>query len=186
MLSATTTRVRSGSQRTIEVTTATAVWCHSGLPPVPIRWVLIRDPDGRFEPQALLSTDLDVTAQPIGEWFVLRWLLNVTFHEVRTHLGVETQRQWSELAIRRTTPALLGLFSLVTLHAHRQAAQTPTPVRRAAWYPKTLPTFADALALVRRELWSHEGFALSARDPDVVKLSRKFVEHLTETLCYAA
>jgi hypothetical protein len=78
------------------------------------------------------------------------------------------------------------LFSLVTLHAHRQAELTPTPVRRAAWYAKALPTFSDALALVRRELWVHEGFALSARDPDIVKLPRKFVEHLTETLCYAA
>ena len=36
---------------------------------------------------------------------------------VRTHLGVETQRQWSDLAIARTTPALLGLFSWTTLAA---------------------------------------------------------------------
>ena len=81
---------------------------------------------------------------------------------------------------------MLGLFSLVTLHAHQQAEQTPTPVRQAAWYPKPQPTFSDALALVRRELWADEGFALSTRDPDIVKLLRTFVEQLTKTLCYAA
>ncbi|MCL4545315.1 MAG: hypothetical protein M1118_12075 [Chloroflexi bacterium] len=156
------------------------------MPSVPLRWVLIRDPQGAFATQALLCTDLDATPEQILTWFVLRWQLEVTWEEARRHLGVETQRQWSDLAIRRTTPAVLGLFSLVTLHAHQQAERTPTPVRRAAWYPKALPTFADALALVRRELWVHEGFALSARDPDIIKLPRKFVEHLTETLAYAA
>ena len=152
---------------------ATAVWYRGGMPAVPLRWVLIRDPQ-------------DATPEQVLAWFVLRWQLEVTWEETRRHLGVETQRQCSDLAIRRTTPALLGLFSLVTLHAHRQAEQTPTPIRQAAWYPKQQPTFAAALALVRRELWAHESFASSARNPDRVKLPRKFVEHLTETLCYAA
>ncbi len=108
-----------GSKRQIEVATATTVWYHSGLPAVPIRWVLLRDPTERFAPQALLSTNLDAPAQQIVEWIVWRWQLEVTFHEVRTHLGVETQRQWSDRAILRTTPALLALFSLVTLFAHQ-------------------------------------------------------------------
>lgn len=103
----------------IEVATATAVWYHSGMTPVALRWVLIRDAAGRFPPQALLCTDQHTAAQQIVEWFVLRWQLEVTFHEVRTHLGVETQRQWSDLAILRTTPALFALFSLVTIFAHQ-------------------------------------------------------------------
>jgi hypothetical protein len=102
--------------------------------------------------QALLCTDLHADPERIVSWFVLRWKLEVTFQEVRRHLGVETQRQWSELAIRRTTPALLGLFSLVTLLAHHRMGQTARAVRQAAWYHKAHPTFADALALVRREL----------------------------------
>jgi hypothetical protein len=173
-------------ERTVEVASDAAVWYHGGMPTVPLRWVLVRDPQGAFATQALLCTDQEAKPEQILAWFVLRWQLEVTFEEARRHLGVETQRQWSELAIRRTTPALFGLVSLVTLHAHQQSEGAPPPVRRAAWYPKTLPTFADALALVRRELWAHEGFALSARDPDVVKLPRTFVDHLTETLCYAA
>src|SRR3954466_10046929 len=100
-------------------------WCRSpggrslghggGLPVVPIRWVLLRDPHGRFDPQALLCTDLAQDPVQIVRWFVQRWQVEVTFREVRDHLGVETQRQWSDQAIARTTPCLLGLFSIVTL-----------------------------------------------------------------------
>ena len=105
----------NGTTRTVELTSQTAVWYRSGKPPVLIRWVLIRDPQGSFATQALLCTDPAADPTQILEWFVLRWQLEVTFHEVRTHLGVETQRQWSDLAIARTTPALLGLFSWTTL-----------------------------------------------------------------------
>ncbi len=103
-----------GGERVVGISTATAVWRHSGMPVVPIRWVLVRDPLGRFDPQALLCTDPAQDPVQILRWFVQRWQLEVTFREVRDHLGVETQRQWSDQAIARTTPCLLGLFSLVT------------------------------------------------------------------------
>jgi hypothetical protein len=184
--SATVAQWYGRGERAVELASATAVWYHSGLPPVPIRWVLIRDPQGRFETQALLCTDPDAPPEQILAWFVRRWQLEVTFEEVRRHLGVETQRQWSELAIRRATPALLGLFSLVTLLAG-QPLSTPTrPIRQAAWYRKPQPTFADALAVVRRDLWRHQAFQLSALDSDLVKIPRSIVERLTETLCYVA
>jgi len=173
-------------QRTIEVVSGTAVWYHSGKPPVPIRWVLIRDPRGEFPTQALLCTDLDATAEQIVAWFVVRWQLEVTFHEVRDHLGVETQRQWSELAIRRVTPALLGLFSFVTLLAHDQITAGACPVRQAAWYPTHDPTFSDALALVRRSLWAKTTFCMSPPEVNIVTVPRALVEHLSELLCYAA
>ena len=114
-----------GITRAVELTSQTAVWYRSGKPPVLIRWVLIRDPQGSFATQALLCTDPAADPTQILEWFVLRWQLEVTFHEVRTHLGVETQRQWSDLAIARTTPALLGLFSWTTLAAHALQKRRP-------------------------------------------------------------
>ena len=175
-----------GSPRAIEVATSTAVWYHGGLPPVPIRWVLIRDPEGQFDPQALLCTDLAVSAQQSVDWFVLRWQLEVTFQEARAHMGVETQRQWSDLAIQRTTPALLGLFSLVTLFAHELLQGQPLPVRQAAWYTKPLPTFVDTLALVRRELWAVPVFSLSPKSADMVVIPRSLWERLTDALAYAA
>lgn len=118
---------------------------------------------------------------------MMRWQLEVTFQEMRRHLGFETQRQWSELAIRRTTPALLGLFSLITLLAHSRMAQAASVFRQAAWYHKSHPTFADALAVVRKELWAQEEtFYGSPADTETVKVPRAFMERLTDALCYAA
>lgn len=172
--------------RTVEVASDTAVWYHSGLPPVALRWVLVRDPQGRFATQALLCTDPAADPAQILAWFVLRWRLEVTFAEVRRHLGVETQRQWSDLAILRTTPALLGLFSLVALAAHPHMARPTVCVRQAAWYHKALPTFSDALALVRQEFWGRMAFCLSTDDAEFVKVPRALVDRLVDALCYAA
>lgn len=175
-----------GVMRQVELASGTAVWYHSGLPPVAIRWVLIRDPLGEFEPQALLCTDQAAAAGQIVEWFVLRWQVEVTFEEARAHLGVETQRQWSALAILRTTPALLGLFSLVTLFAHQILQGQELAVRQAAWYHKARPTFSDTLALVRRELWPVSISWMSGDKSDIVIIPKALFERLTDTLAYAA
>ncbi len=172
-------------ERTIEITSATAVWRHGGLPVVPIRWVLIRDPENRFAPQALLCTDLARDPAQIVGWFVQGWQVEVTFQEARAHLGVETQRQWSDLAILRTTPALLGLFSLVTLFAHQMLDGQPLPVRQAAWYTKALPTFADTLAFVRQQLWPVSIAYLSPAQPEMVEIPRALLDRLTDTLAFA-
>ena len=156
-------------ERTVEIMSGTALWHHPGHL-VPIRYVTVRDVAGELRPQAFLCTDLKADPVDILRWFVCRWSTEVTFAEVRRHLGVETQRQWSDLAIARTTPALLGLFSLVTLWATKlYATQTMMP-RAAAWYPKPLPTFSDALALVRRELWTRSGFNTSANGPKIIEI----------------
>jgi hypothetical protein len=173
--------------RTVEIASRTAVWYSTGLFAVPVRWVLMRDPKGEFKTQALLCTDLRADPQKILSWFVMRWQLEVTFQEMRRHLGFETQRQWSELAIRRTTPVLLGLFSLITLFAQSRMAQAAGSFRQAAWYHKSHPTFADALALVRKELWAQEQtFRGSRAETDTVKVPRALVERLTDVVCYAA
>jgi hypothetical protein len=172
--------------RMVEISSNTAVWYSTGLFAVPVRWVLIRDPQGEFKTQALLCTDLEADPQKILCWFVMRWQLEVTFQEVRRHLGFETQRQWSEMAIRRTTPALLGLYSLVTLFAHQRMRQAAGAFRQAAWYHKAHPTFADALALVRKELWANATFCGSPTDTDTIKVPRVFMQRLTDALCYAA
>jgi hypothetical protein len=150
--------------------------------------VLIRDPLGKYDPVCLLSTTLTHVPQQIVDWFVMRWQVEVTFEEARRHLGVETQRQWSDKAIARTTPALLGLFSWITLVAHAlHLSGHPVMPRRTAWYAKPLPTFSDALALVRHLLWSYLPiFHTSRSDPDVINISRPFFDSLAETLCYAA
>jgi hypothetical protein len=175
-----------GGTAQLEAATGTAIWYHAGEPIVPLRWVLLRDPAGQFEPQALLSTDPSVPPAQIITWFVARWPLEVTFHEVRAHLGVETQRQWSDLAILRTTPALLGLFSLVTLFAQARLDGQPMPIRQAAWYAKPAPTFSDTLAFVRQLLWPVTVFSTSPASDDVVEIPRALFDRLTDTLAFAA
>ena len=163
-------------KRMIEITSNAAVWYHTGHPPLPIRWVIVRDPKQIFKTQALLCTDLSVSAEQIVQWFVRRWQVEVTFHEVRTHLGVETQRQWADLSILRITPALLGLFSMITLLANLQARKQKLPVQQTAWYPKKLPTFSDALMLVKETLFMQSYFPTSLFQAD----SRK--PHATHTV----
>jgi DDE superfamily endonuclease len=177
------------TQRAVEIVSDTAVWYSTGLPAVPLRWVLIRDPHEEFETQALLCTDLDAEPERIISWFVRRWQMEATFQEVRQRLGFETQRHWSERAIQRTAPALLGVFSVVTLLAHQYIiAKGEGVIRRAAWYDKSHPTFSNALAQVRRQLWSQEEatFCGSVGQAETVKVPREFLERLTDAVCYAA
>lgn len=172
--------------RTVELCTGTAVWYHAGLPVVPIRWVLVRDPQEQFAPQAFLCTHLAAPASQILTWFVQRWPVEVTFEEARAHLGVETQRQWAAPAIARTTPLLLGLYSLITLGAHQLLGAKPLPPRTAAWYAKPQATFSDTIALVRHRLWYTGAFSMSPASSDLIKIPRSLLERLTDTLCYAA
>jgi DDE superfamily endonuclease len=169
-------------KRRIEFTSHTAVWFHSGQPPLPIRWVIVRDPLGRFKTQALLCTDLEATPMQIIEWFIQRWQMEVTQREVREHLGVETQRQWSDLAILRTTPALFGLFSLVTVLAQRGHVLA----RATAGYAKPRPTFSDALAAVRMELWRLPTFQMSKNNKDIAKLPNTIFKRFAQAFCYAS
>lgn len=175
----------SEGEREVEIVSATGVWYHSGEPVVPLRWVLIRDPQGKFAPQALLCTDVTATPVQILSWFVQRWQLEVTFEEARAHLGIETQRQWNEQAIARTTPALFGLFSLVALWADRLAVRGLLWPRQAAWYQKAAPTFSDALAAVRRQLWEHLVFYTSCAKGDSDKCRTAWLACLTDALAYA-
>jgi len=171
---------------TLDLATGTALWYYHGSPAVPIRWVLVRDPGGKLPPRAFLCTDTSLDPLAIVQLYVRRWCVEVTFEEVRRHLGVQTQRQWSDRAIARTTPCLLGIFSIVTLVADRLHTRRLLLVRSAAWYSKTVPTFSDALAAVRRHLWASAFFSYSPIPPDQTKIPDPVLERLTNLLAYAA
>jgi hypothetical protein len=172
--------------RAVEVATDTAVWYHTGKPPVAIRWVLIRDPKQAFKPQALLSTNLEHTPAQMLPWFVRRWTMEVTFEEARAHLGMETQRQWNDRAIARTTPALLSLYSIITLTAQQLIEKGATCMRSTAWYRKPRPTFSDVMALVRRQLWDHIHFSTSPQETDMIQIPHVLFERFLDAVCYAA
>jgi hypothetical protein len=168
------------ASRLLDIVSGTALWYHPGMR-VPIRWVLVRDVAGEFEPQAFLCTDLEADPLDILRWFVRRWSVEVTFAEARRHLGLESQRQWSDKAIERTTPVLLGLYAL--WFDELMAGGGP-PAHGASWCPKERLTFSDALAAVRHRIWTSTTSALSPDDADVMKVPRTYLDRLVQTACY--
>jgi hypothetical protein len=180
-------RVRwyNGRRRELDVTSGTAVWYRIGQPVLPIRWVLVRDPNGRLEPRAYFSTCPHDRPRTVVQQFINRWTIETTFEESRTHLGLETQRQWSDRAIERTTPCLFGLYSVVALLAQALHPDGKLPVPRTAWYDKPHATFADALAGVRRHLWSEDSSSTSPHASDLVGIPRSELSCLVQAVCYA-
>lgn len=173
-----------GEKRTLEIATGTSLWHRTGLDPVPIRWVLVRDAeDEGFEPIALFSANQDNSARDIVQWFVLRWNIEVTFEEVRMHLGFETQRQWSDKAIARTSPCLLGLFSLVVLIAIKLYPRN-LPIQRTSWYDKEDATFSDALFAVRKHLLGLEQYTISPDSADSILIPAQLFRSLRQIALY--
>jgi len=170
-------------ERTLEICTGTALWYRYGCAPLAIRWVLTRDPQGKRPPKAICSTDPIQTAEQIVGDFMKRWSLEVTFEEGRAHLGIETQRQWSDRAIERSTPLLFGLYSLVTLFGQALHPDGQVPIAQAAWYRKHTATFRDVLALVRRHLWGQGTFPTSPTDPGVVLIPRSTLQQWSWAIC---
>ena len=171
-------------ERTVEVCTGTAWWYRYGSDPLPIRWVLTRDPSGKRPPKAIFCTDSTQEAEQVVRDFMKRWSLEVTFEESRAYLGIETQRQWSDRAIERSTPLLFGLSSLVALFGRALCPDGCVPVAQAAWYRKPIATFRDLLALIRRHLWGFLTFPTSPADPGMVLLPRSMLERLSWAVCY--
>ena len=171
-----------GEQKTIEYLSFVCLWYHSGQPPLPLRVVLVKTPNGKNVAETFFSTDINNTPSQIINWFVLRWNIEVTFEEVRAHLGVETQRQWSDKAIQRSTPLLMGLYSLLTLIAIKMNETKALLVQETtSWYDKNGDlTFSDIIVAVRRSIWSKIYFSKSANNDDFLKIT----EHDANTLIY--
>ena len=167
-----------GVKRTLEIFSGVSLWYTPGFAPIEIRWVVVRDPKGQLRTEAFFSTNINVSAKQILHWFILRWNVETTFQELRAHPGVETQRQWSDLAIARTTPILFSLFSLVVLITNQLIKDGKVPVQDYAWYKKSEATFSDVIGLVRRHIWSSRYYANSSpqHDPGVMSTLKYRVE----------
>lgn len=177
-----------GKPKQIEYLTTNCLWHVCGYDPVPIRLVLLRDPQGEYEQVVLMGVDriFELSAIQIIEHFVARWSQEVTHREVREHLGVETQRQWSDRAIARTTPVLFALYSLIILMADRQHGLSIN-IAQASWYRKVCLTFGDLLCEARRHLWGQKYFdLLSENDEPMENTYREAFRGLVEQLARIA
>ena len=169
-----------------EYSSGTALWYRGGHTPLPVRWVLTRDPQGEREARASFSTDQMQSGLSIVTDCMKRWSAEVTFEESRAHLGIETQRQWSDLAIERTTPCLFGLYSLVTLLGLHVYPDGNIPLQQTAWYRKPQATFSDVLFAVRQHLWGEFGSLALPQNPDAILLSRSDLAQLVHAACSSA
>jgi hypothetical protein len=175
-----------GQRKTLWVFSRTGQWYTPRLPPVAIRDVVVADPEGKLRLEAFFCTDLQATPAPILRWVVMRWAVEGTFAEARAHLGVQTQRQWSDRAIACTTPVLLALFSLVTGLALRLSHGGPIPVPVTAWYHQAEPTFSDGLTLVRRHLWRAQYLVNSTPEAESMQFPQGVLDRLLNGLPLAA
>lgn len=173
----------SGPARVVEWCSGTAVWYHAGKRPLHIRWVLTRDPSGNREPRAYFCTSPTAEAEGMIRDYRQRWPLEVTLEESRAHLGIETQRQWSDAAVERSTPALLGLYSVVALCGQALYPTGNVPIAASAWYAKRTATFSDVLASVRQAVWQMEGFCISAENPQMRILRATTLDRLLYAVC---
>lgn len=172
-----------GFQKEIEFVSGVSLWYHRGTDPVAIRWVLVRAPDQSIKPAAFFCSDQNADPLFILKWFVSRWNIEVTFEEVRAHLGFETQRQWSDRAIERTTPCLFGVFSLIVIMA-KILYPVELPIRKAEWYEKDEAAFSDVLAAVRRHLWEGPNNSYSSNSSEMILIPRAALFSLLEVACY--
>jgi hypothetical protein len=175
-----------GIKRSLEILSGVSMWYTPGFDPIAIKWVVVRDPKGKLRTEAFFSTNLNIAAIQIIRWFIFRWNIEVTFEELRAHLGFETQRQWSKLAIARTTPVLFGLFSIIVLFVIKITKDSPLAVLSCAWYKKPEATFSDVIAAARRHIWTINYFVNLSKKPNISYLFDDPIQHLLEQLCYAA
>jgi hypothetical protein len=174
-----------GIKRSLEIFSGVSFWHKAGNNPVPVKWVVVRDPKGNLRTEAFFCTDVGVKSKQILQWVIYRWNIEVTFEELRAHLGLETQRQWSDLAILRTTPALFAMFSIIVLMAMDIIKGTELPILKSAWYDKPEATFSDVIALVRRHIWSARYLTDSTQKDDDSYFKQILLETLLDQVCYA-
>ena len=175
-----------GQRKALRVFSRTALWYTPGWAPVAIRFVLVRDPEGKLQDAAFFCTDLQATPEQILHWVVMRWSVEVTFEEARAHLGMETQRQWSDTGHRPHHAGALGAVLPGDRAGAALAPQRANPGRDHGVVPESrahllglyyLGTSASLAGAVFRELCSQAEY---------VQLPREAFEILLNDLPLAA
>jgi hypothetical protein len=177
-------RWHDGTVRRLRLASGMAWWYHSRTERVWVRWVVSVDPEGRWETRAYFSTRVADAPEWIVRTSLKRWTIETMFEESRAHLGVETQRQWSDRAIERETPCLFGLFSVIALLGQVLHRRGKLSVQVTAWYRKEEPTFSDVLAAVRRECWGLGNTCEGAMTPGRGKQADSDWDRLMDAVCY--
>lgn len=174
-----------GGLRRVEVVSGTGLWYKSGQGVVEVRWVFVHDLDGTHRDEYFFSTDATMTPKEIVETFTGRWSIEVTFEEMRAHLGLETTRGRTEKTVLRAAPSLFGLYSVVAL-AYAALPERQARAGRVQWIGKTETTFSDAIAAIRQHLWRNWVFKQGTHAQAFAKLPPSTQAFLLASLAPAA
>ncbi len=173
-----------GGTRQVRVLTCTGHWYKSGRGLVPVRWVFVEDRTGTHRDEYLFSTDPALAPAEVITRYTARWNVETTFQECRSCLGMETTRGWSRGTVLRAAPCLVGLYSVVAALFHALPAAKRGGV--VAWPGKAGVTFSDALAAVRRWVWTEGVFPRAGAGDAIEQLPPQVRELLLDALVQAA
>jgi hypothetical protein len=167
-----------GTRKTVLLCSRTGVWYKRGSCPTPVRWVVVRDPQGKRGDQVFFTTDVDLRPRDIVEIFVRRWALETTFQETRRHLGLETLRNRTARAVRRSVPLLLATYSFIVVWFAKHVRVPEIHKQNTPWYQKGSVTFSDMLAAARQDILGE--LVLSPPQPKDVesKLTQAYARHV--------
>jgi len=174
-----------GGRRDVSTVSGAAWWYKAGQGLVAVLWVYVHDESGSHRDEYFFTTDLTMSVQEVIETYVGRWNEETTFQEMRSYLGLETTRGWTQKTVLRAAPCLFGLYTLVAC-LYSQLPQRYARVRAVQWEGKTDVTFSDAITAVRRWLWLEWVFSIPGYRPVFAKLSRPFRSLLLHALAPAA
>lgn len=173
----------SGTKRKVRLAEGQGLWYKAGQGVVPVRWVFVRDETGKRRDEYFYTTNRQFGPATIIHYFTCRWSIETTFQEMRAQLGFETTRGRVAKTILRTGPCLLGLFSVVSLIYHEHLKRHPLRLGPRPGYEKAEPSFADALAEVRRLFWTETIFQQPYFAKAVQKVPPKLKNMLLDNLC---
>jgi hypothetical protein len=141
-----------GGRKSVNLLSGTGLWYRCGTKATGIKWVMMKDPEGRRDDEIIFTTETGMLPSEIIETFVCRWSLEVTFEEVRRHLGLETLRNRTYSAVSRSVPLLLGLFSFIVVWFALTGQHAKVRPNSAPWYKKTVVTFSDMFDSAREDI----------------------------------
>ncbi len=130
---------------------------YRSLPGRLLRYVIVKDPDGIYRTDYIISTDTELTEEEVLAAYSNRWPLERTFQDCKQKLCIQNPQIQLPTSVRRSVPFGMLIYSLVVtwyvIHGHQVAAAT----RPAAdpWYPgNERPSFTDMIATLRRASWA--------------------------------
>lgn len=170
-----------GSPRDLLVWSRPVLW-YKIDPDHQVLLVIVRDPDGVMHDDFFFTTDLAADPGDVASAYAGRWSIECVNREVKQCLGAEDPQSWKGIGPERAATLSLWLYAAIWTWYIPTFGNATTWIPRPWYREKTTPSFLDALAQLRRCLWSERITELSSSGP----LNPKIIDGLLDVLSRAA